>query len=68
MRQDKLKTQENREKRETSKNAIKAFLKKKNDETFKKAVSLIDKLAKKNIIHKNKAARLKSRLARQFKK
>lgn len=29
------------------------------------ATKIIDKAAKKNIIHKNKAARLKSRLARQ---
>jgi small subunit ribosomal protein S20 len=32
-------------------------------ELFPKVVSLLDKLAKKNIIHKNKAANLKSKLA-----
>ena len=31
----------------------------------KKIVSMIDKLEKRNIIHKNKAARLKSRLMRK---
>jgi small subunit ribosomal protein S20 len=31
-----------------------------------KVVSMIDKLAKKNIIHKNKAANLKSKLAGQL--
>jgi small subunit ribosomal protein S20 len=31
-----------------------------------KVVSMIDKLAKKNIIHKNKAANLKSKLARHI--
>lgn len=67
MRQDRAKTKVNQAKKEISKKAIKTFLKKKNSENFKKVVSLIDKLAKKNIIHKNKAARLKSRLARQLK-
>jgi len=32
-------------------------------ELFKKVSSMLDKLAKKNIIHKNKAANLKSELA-----
>ncbi len=34
--------------------------------SFPKVVSMIDKLAKKNIIHKNKAANLKSKLASQL--
>jgi len=34
----------------------------KDDVQVRKAVSLIDKAAKKNTIHKNKAARLKSRV------
>jgi small subunit ribosomal protein S20 len=34
-------------------------------EKFSKMVSTIDKLVKKNIIHKNKAANLKSKLAKQ---
>jgi small subunit ribosomal protein S20 len=33
-------------------------------ELFKKVASLIDRLAKKNIIHKNNAANKKSKLAR----
>lgn len=68
MRQDRAKTKVNQAKKEISKKAIKTFLKEKNSENFKKVVSLIDKLAKTNIIHKNKAARLKSRLAKQLKK
>jgi len=32
-------------------------------ELFPKVVSMLDKLAKRNIIHKNKAANLKSKLA-----
>jgi small subunit ribosomal protein S20 len=34
------------------------------DELYKKACSMIDKLAKKNIIHKNNAANKKSKLAK----
>jgi small subunit ribosomal protein S20 len=33
-------------------------------ESVKKAVSIVDKSVKKNIIHKNKAARIKSRLSK----
>jgi small subunit ribosomal protein S20 len=36
-------------------------------ESFPKMVSTIDKLVKRNIIHKNKAANLKSKLAKQVK-
>ncbi len=35
-------------------------------EQYPKLVSMIDKLAKKNVIHKNKAANLKSKLALQL--
>ncbi|GAA5085356.1 MULTISPECIES: 30S ribosomal protein S20 [Paenalcaligenes] len=37
------------------------------NEVFKKASSVIDRVADKNIIHKNKAARHKSRLASAIK-
>jgi small subunit ribosomal protein S20 len=36
-------------------------------ETFRRAMSVIDSIADKNIIHKNKAARHKSRLAAAIK-
>jgi small subunit ribosomal protein S20 len=35
--------------------------------TFRAAVSVIDRIADKNIVHKNSAARNKSRLAKQIK-
>jgi len=35
-------------------------------QSFPKLVSMIDKLAKNRIIHKNKASNLKSKLARQI--
>ena len=38
--------------------------KKEAEELFKKVTGLLDKLAKKNIIHKNKAANQKSKLAK----
>lgn len=37
-------------------------------EMFPKTISMIDKLAKKNIIHKKKASNLKSKLAKQLNK
>ncbi len=42
--------------------AVKAGDKKQAQDAYKKAVSLIDKTAGKGLIHKNKAARHKSRL------
>jgi small subunit ribosomal protein S20 len=48
-------------------NAVKAFReltsKKEAEESYPKVISLIDKNAKRNIIHKNKAGNLKSKLA-----
>ncbi len=52
----------------TMRNAVKQFRsledKKVASEKYPSLVSLIDKLAKKSIIHKNKASNLKSKLAR----
>lgn len=51
----------------TTRNAIKELRnsvdKKEATEMLPKVASMLDKLAKKNIIHKNKAANLKSKLA-----
>ncbi len=53
----------------TTRNAIKELRNETDKEEaakrFPKVVSMIDKLAKKNVIHKNKAANLKSKLASQ---
>ncbi|HUR65761.1 MAG TPA: 30S ribosomal protein S20 [Chitinophagaceae bacterium] len=54
----------------TTRNAIrdlKASGAKEMGEQFPKVASMIDKLAKKGIIHKNKAANLKSKLAKKTK-
>ncbi len=53
----------------TTRNAIKELREDKNKEHYSKelpnVISMIDKLAKKGIIHKNKAANLKSKLAKK---
>lgn len=54
----------------TTRNAIRdlrASEAKEMGEQFPKVASMIDKLAKKGIIHKNKAANLKSKLAKKAK-
>lgn len=58
----------NRFQHKTARNAIRKLrsvtTKKEANKQFPGVVSLVDKLAKKNIIHTNKAANLKSKLAR----
>ena len=53
----------------TTRNAIKKLRLEKDKtvaaENLPKIISMIDKLAKRNIIHKNKAARLKSQLTKK---
>ncbi len=59
----------NRYQHKTTRNAIKKLRgetsKKKAEALLPAVVSMIDKLAKRNIIHNNKAANLKSKLTRQ---
>ena len=45
---------------------VKDALKNVDEQTVNKAVSMIDKAAKWNLIHQNKAARLKSQLGKKF--
>ena len=60
----------NRYQHKTTRNAIKKLRsetdKKKAEEMLPGVVSMIDKLAKRNIIHANKAANLKSKLMKQI--
>ncbi|MFH0866990.1 MAG: 30S ribosomal protein S20 [Bacteroidota bacterium] len=60
---------ENRFKARTTRNAVKEFRSTKDKEEVKKklpeVVAMLDKLAKKKVIHKNKASNLKSKLARK---
>lgn len=54
----------------TTRNAIRGFMniedKAEAQERMPKIASMVDKLAKRNIIHKNKAGNLKSRMARHI--
>ena len=60
----------NKYQHKTTRNAIKALreitTKQKAEKAFASVVSMIDKLAKRNIIHNNKAANLKSKLAQHI--
>ena len=67
IRQTQVRRLRNRYYAKTTRNAVKALRgltdKTQANDLYKKVSSMLDKLAKKNIIHKNKAANLKSKLA-----
>ena len=67
IRQAQTKRLRNRYYAKTARNAVKNLRgttdKAQANELYKKVSSMLDKLAKKNVIHKNKAANLKSKLA-----
>ena len=71
IRQNAVKRLRNRYYHKTARTAMKVLRseedKKAATEQLPKVISLVDRLAKKNIIHKNKAARHKSRLNAQVK-
>lgn len=69
-RQSLARREHNRYYGKTTRNAIRGLLKITEKEAAQqelpKVVSMIDKLAKRNIIHKNKAANLKSKLVKKI--
>lgn len=65
LRQDKKKQSKNLLYKKNFKKAVKSANGKKTKDLLSKAFSSIDKAAKKGVIHRNKAARLKSRLAKK---
>ena len=69
VRQTKARTLRNRYYAKTMRNALKKIRlsEDKNEvkELFPKVCSMLDKLAKRNIIHKNKAGNLKSKIAKR---
>mgnify|MGYP003485126729 CR=1 FL=1 len=68
VRQASKRRERNRYQGKTTRNAIrdlKALKGKEVGEKFPDVAAMIDKLAKRNVIHKNKAANLKSKLARR---
>lgn len=64
LRQDKKRALKNKTLRESYKRAIKTAKAQPNDKNISAAFSQIDKAAKHNILHENKAARLKAALAK----
>ena len=70
IRSNETKRQRNRFQHKTTRNAIRDFKalekKKEAEKQFPLVVSMIDKLAKNNIIHENKAANLKSKLTKHL--
>lgn len=68
LKQDRTKTKRNLKYEHLIERAIKEVKKKKDQGSLKKVYSIIDKAAKKKIIHRNKAARLKSRISKLAKK
>ena len=70
IRSTKVRQEGNKYLHKTVRNAMRAFLvdeSKDKNTKVPKIVSMIDKLEKKNVIHKNKAARLKSKLVKKSK-
>lgn len=67
VRQDKKKTIENALKKHAYKKAVAAYRKNPSAEGLKKVYVALDKAAKTNVIHRNKASRLKSRLSKMLK-
>lgn len=65
VRQIKKRTARNKAIKKRLKSLIKTTLAEPSKDNIKKAVSVIDKAAKRHVIHKNKAARLKSRIMRK---
>ena len=64
LKKDKTRTLENKKTKNLFKSVVKKAQKSKTEKAVRDAIKLIDKVAKKNIIHKNKAGRLKSRLSK----
>lgn len=64
LRQDKKREKQNNILRDTVKTAVRQAKKTKSGKNISKAIGTVDKAAKNNIIHKNKAARLKSTLSK----
>jgi small subunit ribosomal protein S20 len=68
IRSNSVKQLRNKYQHKTTRNAVRNLResteKKEAEELFPKVVAMLDKLAKNNIIHKNKASNIKSKLAK----
>jgi len=68
IRSTKVRQEGNKYLHKTVRNAMRSILgtsSKENDKKVPKVISMIDKLEKRNVIHKNKAGRLKSKLMKK---
>jgi len=68
LRKDKKRTQENKKLKNLFRTSLKKALKIPTQKTVAHAVKLADKAARKNIIHDNKAGRIKSKLSKLINK
>ena len=68
LKQQQRRLKENKRTKRLYKKSIKSFKKDPKEEGLTQAFSQIDRAAKKNVIHQNKAARLKSQLAKLIRK
>jgi small subunit ribosomal protein S20 len=68
VRQDRRKTTINLKVKKALKAAVSAFRKNPNDATLKAVFKAADTAAKTNVIHKNRASRIKSRLSKKIAK
>ena len=66
VRQDKRKAVYNMRRKKAYKEAVKKFLKKPTAEALRLAYKALDRASKTNVIHKNKASRIKSRLSKKL--
>ena len=64
LKQQQRRLQENKRTKRLYKEAIKEFKKNPEEKNLSRVFSQIDRAAKKNVIHKNKAARLKTQLSK----
>ena len=67
VRQDARKAVFNLQRKKAYKKAVKDFLKHPTEAGLKTVFSAVDQAAKTNVIHRNKAARIKSRLSKKLK-
>jgi|SRR3989344_4518441 len=64
LRQDKKRTKNNKKLKDLFKKLVKQAKSSPTEKSIKMAISVVDKAARKNIFHKNKAARIKSSLSK----
>ena len=67
VRQDARKAVFNMQRKKAYKKTVKDFLKHPTEAGLKSVFSAVDRAAKTNVIHKNKASRIKSRLSKKLK-